>query len=93
MKIHLMGTELFHADRQKEGGPNGRTGMTKLVVAFCFFTNAPKNDLHFKKTRRSLQTLSDSKCWYVYMIRKNTTGQMKWPAIVPFVRRKIMIVT
>ena len=30
-----MGTELFHANRQ--------TDMTKLIVAFRYFANAPKN--------------------------------------------------
>jgi hypothetical protein len=40
-----MVTELFH--------PDGRTGMTKLAVAFRNFANAPKNlavntrDLHY----------------------------------------------
>jgi len=35
MKIRPVGTELFHAD--------GRTDMAKLIVAFCNFSNAPKN--------------------------------------------------
>jgi len=34
IKIRPVGTELFHADRQ--------TGMTKLIVAFRNFANAPK---------------------------------------------------
>jgi hypothetical protein len=34
MKIRPMGAELFHADRQ--------AGMTKLVVTFYNFANAPK---------------------------------------------------
>jgi hypothetical protein len=38
MNIHLVGAELFHADR----GTDGRTDMTKLVVAFRSFANAPK---------------------------------------------------
>jgi len=33
----IVGAELFHADR--------RTGMTKLIVAFRNFANAPKNGL------------------------------------------------
>jgi len=36
MKIHCVGCELFHAGE--------RTHMTKLIVAFCKFANAPKND-------------------------------------------------
>ena len=35
MKIRPVGAELFHAD--------GRTDMTKPIVAFHYFTNAPKN--------------------------------------------------
>jgi len=35
MKIHPVGGELFHADRQ--------TGMAKLIVAFRNFANAPQN--------------------------------------------------
>jgi hypothetical protein len=35
MKIGPLGTELFHVD--------GWTGMTKLIVAFFFFVNVPKN--------------------------------------------------
>jgi hypothetical protein len=35
MKIRLVGAELFHADR--------RTDMTKLIVPFRNFSNAPKN--------------------------------------------------
>jgi hypothetical protein len=36
MKIRPVGAELFHAD--------GRIDMTKLVVAFRNFANAPKNE-------------------------------------------------
>jgi hypothetical protein len=38
MKIRLMGPELFHADRQRDG----RAEMTKLTVALRNFANAPK---------------------------------------------------
>jgi hypothetical protein len=36
MKICPVGAELFHAD--------GRTDITKLIVAFRNFANAPKNN-------------------------------------------------
>jgi hypothetical protein len=36
MKIRSVGAELFHAD--------GQTDMTKLMVAFLNFANAPKNE-------------------------------------------------
>jgi hypothetical protein len=36
MKIREVGAELFHAD--------GRTDMTKLIVYFCRFANAPNNE-------------------------------------------------
>ena len=41
MKIPPVGAELFNADRRAEG----RTDMTKLIVAFSHFANAPKNEL------------------------------------------------
>jgi hypothetical protein len=37
MKIHLVGAKLVHADR--------RTDITKLIVAFCNFGQAPKKDI------------------------------------------------
>ena len=40
MKINPVGAELFHAD--------GRTDMTKLIVAFCNFANAPKDYFSFQ---------------------------------------------
>jgi len=39
MKILPVGAELFH-----DGRTGGRTDMTKLIVAFRNFANAPKND-------------------------------------------------
>ena len=39
MKIRTVGTELFHAEREMDG----RTDMTKLVVAFRNSANASKN--------------------------------------------------
>jgi hypothetical protein len=38
MKIRSLGAELFHVDRRTDG----RKDMTKLIVAFCNFANAPK---------------------------------------------------
>ena len=40
MKIRPVGAELFHADGRAE--TDGQTGMTKLIVAFRNFANAPK---------------------------------------------------
>ena len=39
MKIRLVGTKLFGV----EGQTDGRTDMTKLIVAYRNFANAPKN--------------------------------------------------
>jgi hypothetical protein len=36
IKIRPVGAELFHASE-------GQTNMTKLIVAFCNFANAPKS--------------------------------------------------
>jgi len=48
MKIHSVGAELFHAEGRKDGRTDGRadrrTDMTKLIVVFRNFTNAPKSD-------------------------------------------------
>ena len=40
MKIRPVGAKLLQADRQTDG----RTDMTKLLVAFRNFANAPKNE-------------------------------------------------
>jgi len=45
MKIRPVGGELFHADGQTGGWRVGETDTTKLIVAFCNFANAYKNDL------------------------------------------------
>jgi len=39
MKIRLVEAELFHVDRRTDG----RTDMTRPIVAFRNFANAPKN--------------------------------------------------
>jgi hypothetical protein len=44
MKIRPVETELFYAD----GRTDGETDMTKLIVAFRNFANAPKHCLVFK---------------------------------------------
>jgi hypothetical protein len=40
MKLRSMGAELFHADKETDG----RTDITKLIVASHNFVNAPKNE-------------------------------------------------
>jgi hypothetical protein len=53
MKIRPVGAELFHVD--------GQTDVTKLIVAFCSFAKAPKNDqldgAQNEDTRSSLRIL------------------------------------
>ena len=48
MTIHPVGAEMFHAD----GRTDGRTDMTKLIVAFlfCNFAKGPKNVLRYNST-------------------------------------------
>jgi len=55
MKIRPLQSELFHADRRTDGRMEGRTGMTKLIVAFLNFANTPKNP-----TQKSLVIESES---------------------------------
>jgi len=43
MKIRPVGAELFHADRWTDGWTDGQIDMTKLIVAFRNFVNAPTN--------------------------------------------------
>jgi hypothetical protein len=40
MKIRQLGAELHHAD----GRTDRKTDMTKSMVAFCNFSNSPKNE-------------------------------------------------
>jgi len=55
MKIRPLQSELFHADRRTGGRTEGRTGMTKQIVAFRHFANTPKNP-----TQKSLVLESES---------------------------------
>jgi len=41
MKIHLVGAELFHVDRQMDR----RTDMMKLIGDFCSFAKCPKRNM------------------------------------------------
>jgi hypothetical protein len=47
MKMRPLGEELFHADGQTHRRMDGQTdmqaGMTKLIIAFRNFANAPKH--------------------------------------------------
>jgi len=42
MKIRPAGAELLYAEGRKEGWTDGWTDMTKLIVAFRNFENAPR---------------------------------------------------
>ena len=43
MKIRPMEAKLFQVDRQTDGQTDGRADMTKLIVLFRNFENAPKD--------------------------------------------------
>ena len=47
MKIRPVGAELWHAGRRTDG----RTDITKLIVAFRNFTNAPKKTKNNSSTQ------------------------------------------
>jgi len=42
MEIRLLGAELFHTDMRMEGSTDGQTDMSKLIVTFRSFANAPQ---------------------------------------------------
>jgi hypothetical protein len=42
MKIRPVGADLFYAEGRKDGRTEGRTDMTKLIVAFSTCANSPK---------------------------------------------------
>jgi hypothetical protein len=54
MKIRPVGAELFHAD--------SRTDMTKLIVAFRNFANAPKNYSNAQDNKKDKDARSSDKC-------------------------------
>jgi len=54
MKIHSVGTELYHADRQTYR----QTGITKLIVTFRNFANAPKTKRRYSLTWLLLYVLT-----------------------------------
>ena len=49
MKIRPVGIELFHADGQTRRRMYRQTDMTKVIVAFHNFTNAPKHFYYLNK--------------------------------------------
>ena len=50
MKIRPVVAEVFHADGQTDR----QTDITKLIITFHAFANAPKNRVDEKQTRRPL---------------------------------------
>jgi hypothetical protein len=63
MKISAARAELFHADRRTEG----KTDMTKLIVAFRNFANAPKNCIKVGKYQKyEKDTMSTYSTYYVF---------------------------
>lgn len=62
MKIRPLGTESFNADRRKDGRTDRSTYMTKLIISFRSFTEAPNkltdlSDLVFPPPASSLSQL------------------------------------
>jgi hypothetical protein len=51
VKIHLVGAELFHMDRQMDR----RTDMMKLIGTFCSFAKCPKRKEVYKNTEGHLR--------------------------------------
>jgi hypothetical protein len=44
MKIHPVQAILFHVDRWTDRWLDGQIDKKKLIIAFCNFVNAPKNE-------------------------------------------------
>ena len=59
MKIRPVGAELFHA--------NGWTDITKVIVAFRNFVNAPKNRV---PTLQTMHCISDAKANQLMLFRE-----------------------
>jgi hypothetical protein len=71
IKIRLVGAELFHADRQTDG----RKDMTKIIVAFRNYANAPKSSIIFPQ--------GAFMCCVVFLTRKAAHNTNKTDASVP----------
>jgi hypothetical protein len=63
MKIHPVGSELFHA----KGRTDGQTGMTKLILAFRNFAKTHKNKWAKHHTDHSLNSFTHS--FKIYFVR------------------------
>ena len=50
MKLSQLGAELFYADGWMDGRTDGQTDMTKLIVDFRNFSNAPKRVREFNES-------------------------------------------
>jgi hypothetical protein len=59
MKIRPVGAELFHAN----GRTDGRTDMTKVIVAFRNFANASKN--HYFNLGVPYKVCQTAGCYYM----------------------------
>jgi hypothetical protein len=49
IKVRPVGTEIFYADRETDGKTDGRTDMTKLIIAFLPMPNSFSWDIKFSK--------------------------------------------
>jgi hypothetical protein len=67
MKIRPVGAEFFHADRRKERRTDGRTDVTKLILAFRNFVNAPKNSGADLVNGLHVSACQLSECEYIYI--------------------------
>jgi hypothetical protein len=56
MKIRSMGAELFHLNWRNDGRTDGEKDMTKLIVAFRSFANAPKESFYIKSVHSTSYT-------------------------------------
>jgi hypothetical protein len=82
MKIRPLGDELFHAD--------GRTDVTKLVVAFRSFVNAPKSQTSVTLTR-IYNVFVVPVCVCVCLVNTGLKGNGREPKKSAHARRQVSV--
>ena len=83
MKIRPVGAALFHAD--------GRTDVTQQIVAFCYFSKAPKISIPTSQRTQTMYIIKTNRLWTLseivlvyceaYETHTNSMWQKQFPEI------------